>query len=231
MQPPPSMDVDSDDEEEEGDLPEYPNLSGIDSGSLANAAEGSSAYGTPHRPATSQNFPAEKSLKLQAKAISNELEQYPTTSDSYADDLFKNVVKDKKQVLKFVATSKLYKDGQWVLKVPSDPSKLKEDKLGAPFKAILSAIIARFIGASRMVHDTHNVRLQHKEGHYSSPDFTISATGLSFETPAKGPVGFCNAATVIDLKRDCEMKKSVNIEQLGIYVRYVVYFLVTGYNI
>lgn len=230
-QPPPSMDVDSEDEEEEEDLPEYPNLEGIDSQSLANAANRSSAYSTPHRPNTSQNFPADKSLKDQGKAIMRELEQFPITAEYYVANLYKDVVKDRKKILKFIGKSPLFQNNAWKLDLPSDPSKLREAMLYPPFKDIIAAILAAFVtghdaklpaGVDRQVHDTHNIQLRHKEGHHSSPDLSIYAAGPSFENTGNGAsLSYASLATVIDLKRDRDMTKSVNIEQLSVYIRYV----------
>ncbi|TEB19359.1 hypothetical protein FA13DRAFT_1802338 [Coprinellus micaceus] len=113
-------------------------------------------------------------------------------------------------------------NGHW--NVPQDPPK--ENLLYEPFEAVLNSILEKFVkphcgpGVSRRVIDTHGAKVRHGDGHFTSPDLLVRATGASFDAPLTN-FGYGDVATFFELKLDGQLDEPIHIHQMVVYARQV----------
>jgi hypothetical protein len=118
-------------------------------------------------------------------------------------------------------------NGHW--NVPQDPPK--ENLLYEPFEAVLNSILEKFVkphcgpGVSRRVIDTHGAKVRHGDGHFTSPDLLVRATGASFDAPLTN-FGYGDVATFFELKLDGQLDEPIHIHQMVVYARCVLILLV-----
>ncbi|KAF6760830.1 hypothetical protein DFP72DRAFT_1092123 [Ephemerocybe angulata] len=174
-------------------------------------------------------------IESQKKAVFDELGSIPEVGEGFLDDLYMTEELDD-SIAEFLEQSPLYdsKAKRWA-KIPRSVNN--EKKLYKPYRKIIKAILKGpgkgddGCTTTRKVVDTHSSWIKHyDEVTATKPDIAIVATGPSFEEPIpksskeRNPgevhVGFCNIASVFDIKKDNGRDKEIEqIKQLAVYCR------------
>ena len=179
-------------------------------------------YSTPVKPITTLDFPTGKDLKTEGATLLEEMGTILHADDEYIEMTFEKY--DEVTINNYIASGagKHYDNTthRWNL-----PVAVKQEKrIYHRMRGLLNHILKTFLVFSRGVHrrviDTHNVRFQHKGGRYTSPDLVVVAKESSFETPDNADIGYSNAATYFDVKRESDMGGRDNhLTQLSLYAR------------
>ncbi|KAF5340985.1 hypothetical protein D9611_006059 [Ephemerocybe angulata] len=174
-------------------------------------------------------------IESQKKAVFDELGSIPEVGEGFLDELYMTEELDD-SIAEFLEQSPLYdsKAKRWA-KIPRSVNN--EKKLYKPYRKIIKAILKGpgkgddGCTTTRKVVDTHSSWIKHyDEVTATKPDIAIVATGPSFEEPIpksskeRNPgevhVGFCNIASVFDIKKDNGRDKEIEqIKQLAVYCR------------
>ncbi|KAF5341175.1 hypothetical protein D9611_006063 [Ephemerocybe angulata] len=176
-------------------------------------------------------------IESQKKAILEELGSIPEVKKSYLDDLYTTKALEK-SIADLLKESPLYDSTKrrWA-HIPRRVDK--EDELYEPYMDIIKAILAGpgkggdGCKRTRTAVDTHSTWIRHYDHATDTrPDIAIVAKGPSFEDPIptssqnaaseEKHVGFCNIASVFDVKKDNGRdKEKQQIQQLGVYIRQI----------
>ncbi|KAF6760777.1 hypothetical protein DFP72DRAFT_881448 [Ephemerocybe angulata] len=160
-------------------------------------------------------------LAEQRRAALSDLGKLPTVGDSALDELYRDIVSERR-IDAFLAKSTLYDlERQVWVDIPSGT----EDKtnLTPVFVRVIKAIIDELghSKSTREIVDARNTKFWHLDDRTqsSNPCMAIKAAGPSFSLPHGGNgVGFDNAASVFDVKRDADVCED-DADQLAVYNR------------
>ncbi|KAF6747111.1 hypothetical protein DFP72DRAFT_1150189 [Ephemerocybe angulata] len=144
-------------------------------------------------------------LAEQRRAALSDLGKLPTVGDSALDELYRDIVSERR-IDAFLAKSTLYDlERQVWVDIPS----------GTEDKTNLTPV------STREIVDARNTKFWHLDDRTqsSNPCMAIKAAGPSFSLPHGGNgVGFDNAASVFDVKRDADVCED-DADQLAVYNR------------
>ncbi|KAF6760813.1 hypothetical protein DFP72DRAFT_843094 [Ephemerocybe angulata] len=184
-------------------------------------------------PIRSDSSHSRRTTEEQKDALEDELGPIPKLSADFLKSMYKDIKSDT-VIKRFLTRSKLYsfKTKRW-LDIPETIEKEKE--LYEPFVKIISKILAgpgrrTTKGTTkREVVDTHNIRFDHHDDleNPTRPDISIMAVGPSFQKPPlkegkeRAKIGYCNVASVFDVKRDADNSDREQARQLAGYNRQI----------
>ncbi|KAF6760844.1 hypothetical protein DFP72DRAFT_1062583 [Ephemerocybe angulata] len=193
-------------------------------------------YSTPRK---SDSHFSQMPLKQQKDVIMGELEHIPKVDADFLKVAYDENTASTADIDAFLKESGLYANDRWTF-IPEIAES--EKKLYDPYLDIIKAILKceRLCKAipgtasTRTAIDTHNIKFNHHDDdnpdHSTRPDIAIMAKGPSFEDPLpkqgnkhvpEHDVGYCNVASVFDVKRNVNNGTKAQIEQLAVYIRQI----------
>ncbi|KAF5340965.1 hypothetical protein D9611_006032 [Ephemerocybe angulata] len=160
-------------------------------------------------------------LAEQRRAALNDLGELPTVDNSALDELYKDIVSERR-IDAFLAKSTLYDlERQIWVDIPSATEN--KSNLTSLLVAVIKTIVNELghSKSTREIVDARNTEFPHLDDctQFSKPDIAIKAAGPSFSLPhGDHAVGFSNAASVFDVKRDADVCED-DADQLAVYNR------------
>ncbi|KAF6760793.1 hypothetical protein DFP72DRAFT_881490 [Ephemerocybe angulata] len=160
-------------------------------------------------------------LAEQRRAALNDLGELPTVDNSALDELYKDIVSERR-IDAFLAKSTLYDlERQIWVDIPSATEN--KSNLTSLLVAVIKTIVNELghSKSTREIVDARNTEFPHLDDctQFSKPDIAIKAAGPSLSLPhGDHAVGFSNAASVFDVKRDADVCED-DADQLAVYNR------------